>query len=121
MLIPDRPGNNRIDSIKNIVETGVVGLLFLVPGVNETFRINGVARLSVEPALLARFETNGQLPRSVIVVTVKEAFIQCSRALTRSELWNPERFVERSRLPSIGTILAAHTRGYVEAAAIDQG
>jgi PPOX class probable FMN-dependent enzyme len=119
LLLPDRRGNNRIDSLRNIVAHGSVGLLFLVPGVNETLRVNGRAHLSVDPALLERFVVDGKAPRSVIVVTVTEAFIQCARALVRSDLWNPEKRIDRSDLPSMGTILAAHTGGAVEAAAYD--
>jgi PPOX class probable FMN-dependent enzyme len=119
LLIPDRRGNNRVDSLRNIVETGAVGLLFMVPGVNETLRVNGRARLSTDPSLLDRFEVEGKLPRSVAVVTIEQAFMQCQRALVRSDLWNPERFVERSSLPSMGEILAAHTGGCVDPAAYD--
>jgi PPOX class probable FMN-dependent enzyme len=119
LLLPDRRGNNRIDSLRNIVESPPVGLLFMVPGANETLRVNGHAHLSIEPELLARFAVDGKEPRSVIVVTVTEAFIQCARALVRSDLWNPAKLIDRSSLPSMGTILAAHTKGFVEAAAYD--
>jgi uncharacterized protein len=119
LLIPDRRGNNRIDSLRNLVENPAVGLLFLVPGVNETFRVNGRAKISTDPALLARFAVAGKAPRSVLVVTVAEVFVQCARALLRSELWNPEKHIRRADLPSIGTILAAHTGGKVDAAAYD--
>ena len=119
LLLPDRRGNNRIDSLRNIVENPAVGLIFLVPGVHETFRVNGRARISVDPALLARFAVDGKAPKTVLVITVQEAFIQCARALVRSDLWNPARHVRRDELPSIGTILAAHTGGKVDAAAYD--
>jgi PPOX class probable FMN-dependent enzyme len=119
LLLPDRRGNNRIDSLRNIVENPAVGLIFLVPGVHETFRVNGRARISTDPALLARFAVDGKAPKTVLVITVQEAFIQCARALVRSELWNPARHVRRDELPSIGTILAAHTGGKVDAAAYD--
>ncbi|HEY0556334.1 MAG TPA: pyridoxamine 5'-phosphate oxidase family protein [Thermoanaerobaculia bacterium] len=119
LLLPDRRGNNRIDSLRNIVENPAVGLLFLVPGVHETFRINGRAQISVDPALLARFAVDGKPPKSVLIVTVLEAFVQCARALVRSDLWNPALHVRRADLPSIGTILAAHTGGKVDAAAYD--
>jgi PPOX class probable FMN-dependent enzyme len=114
LLYPDRPGNNRIDGLQNIVETGRIGLIFLVPGVRETLRINGSARISVEPELLARFAVNGKLPRSVTVIEVDEAFFHCARALIRSGLWDPARHIDRSELPSMGTILAAHTGGLVD-------
>jgi uncharacterized protein len=119
LLLPDRRGNNRIDSLRNIVENPAVGLIFLVPGVHETFRVNGRARISTDPALLARFAVDGKAPKTVLVITVQEAFIQCARALVRSDLWNPARHVRRDELPSIGTILAAHTGGKVDAAAYD--
>jgi len=119
LLLPDRRGNNRIDSLRNIVENPAVGLIFLVPGVHETFRVNGRARISTDPALLARFAVDGKAPKTVLVITVQEAFIQCARALVRSDLWNPARHVRREDLPSIGTILAAHTGGKVDAAAYD--
>jgi PPOX class probable FMN-dependent enzyme len=119
LLLPDRRGNNRIDSLKNVVENPAVGLIFLVPGVHETLRVNGRARISADPALLARFAVDGKEPRTVLVVTVQEAFIQCARALVRSELWNPARHVRRADLPSIGTVLAAHTGGLVDADAYD--
>jgi uncharacterized protein len=119
LLLPDRRGNNRIDSLRNIVESPPVGLLFMVPGANETLRINGNAYLSLDRELLERFAIDGKAPRSVIVVSVVEAFIQCARALVRSDLWNPEKLIDRATLPSMGTILAAHTRGYVDAAAYD--
>jgi PPOX class probable FMN-dependent enzyme len=119
LLLPDRRGNNRIDSLRNIVENPSVGLLFLVPGIHETFRVNGRAQISVDPALLARFAVDGKPPKSVLIVTVLEAFVQCARALVRSELWNPAHHVRRADLPSIGTILAAHTGGKVDAATYD--
>ena len=119
LLLPDRRGNNRIDSLRNIVENPAVGLIFLVPGVHETFRVNGRAQISADPALLARFAVDGKAPKTVLVITVQEAFIQCARALVRSDLWNPARHVRRDELPSLGTILAAHTGGKVDAAAYD--
>jgi len=119
LLLPDRRGNNRIDSLRNILASPAVGLIFLVPGVHETFRVNGRARISVDPALLARFAVDGKAPKSVLVVTVDEAFVQCARALVRSDLWNPARHVPRAELPSLGTILAAHTGGKVDAAEYD--
>jgi PPOX class probable FMN-dependent enzyme len=119
LLLPDRRGNNRIDSLRNIVENPAVGLIFLVPGVHETFRVNGRAQISTDPVLLARFAVDGKAPKTVLVITVQEAFVQCARALVRSDLWNPARHVRRADLPSIGTILAAHTGGKVDAAAYD--
>ncbi|WP_374444344.1 pyridoxamine 5'-phosphate oxidase family protein [Stella sp.] len=106
LLIPDRRGNNRIDSLRNVLADPRVGLLFLVPGVGETLRVNGRARISVDPALLARFAVDGRAPRSVMIVAVDTVFFQCSRALARSALWDPSRHVPRSALPSGGRILA---------------
>jgi uncharacterized protein len=120
LLIPDRRGNNRLDTLRNIVVNPRIGLLFLIPGVHETFRVNGEASLSRDPALLEQFEMKGALPRTVIVVRVKEAYVHCSRALVRADLWNPERHVPRESVPSMGEMLAAHTCGFVEAAAFDE-
>jgi PPOX class probable FMN-dependent enzyme len=119
LYLPDRRGNNRLDSLRNIVEHGAVGLLFLVPGVNETLRVNGRAHLSTDPELLARFAVDGKSPRSVIVVELVEAFMQCARALVRSDLWNPEKRIARTELPSMGTILEAHTKGAFDGATYD--
>ncbi|HTB48003.1 MAG TPA: pyridoxamine 5'-phosphate oxidase family protein [Acetobacteraceae bacterium] len=111
LLIPDRRGNNRIDSLRNIVNDPRVALLFLIPGVGETLRVNGRATISVAPGLLARFEFRGTLPRSVIVVAVESVYFQCPKALVRSELWNPEKHISRRSLPSTGTIIADITAG----------
>lgn len=122
LLLPDHRGNNRLDTLRNLLENPKVGLLFLVAGVNETLRVNGTATISTDPQLRER-SVRGQgstLPLTVIVIEVVEAFIQCSKALVRSECWNPERHVERGALPSLGTILAAHTGGVVDAAAYDR-
>ncbi|MGH3090259.1 MAG: pyridoxamine 5'-phosphate oxidase family protein [Rubrobacteraceae bacterium] len=119
LLIPDRAGNNRIDSLRNIVENPRVGLLFLVPGVTYTLRVNGTARLSVEPGLIEHFAVKGKAPRSVIVVSVEEAFTQCARALLRADLWNPDKLVGKGAVPSMGKMLAAHTKGGVEAGKYD--
>lgn len=119
LLIPDRAGNNRIDSLRNIVENPNVGLLFLVPGITYTLRVNGKAKLSVEPELIERFVMKGKTPRSVIVVSVEEAYAQCARAILRADLWNPEKFVGKTAVPSMGAMLAAHTSGGVEAGKFD--
>ena len=119
LLIPDRRGNNRIDSLRNIVEQPRVGLLFMVPGTNETLRVNGRAHLSIYPELLQSFAVDEKQPKCVIVVTLVEAFIQCARALVRSDLWNPEARINRSELPSMGAILESHTCGVVDGATYD--
>lgn len=113
LLIPDRRGNNRIDSLRNIVRDPRVALLFLIPGVGETLRVNGTARISAAPELVGRFPFRDTLPRSVIVVTAATVYFQCPKALVRSELWNPARHIARSDLPSTGTILADITAGTV--------
>ena len=120
VLIPDRRGNNRLDSLKNIVADPRVALLFLIPGVGETVRINGRAAISTDPALLERFPFRGTLPRSVIVVTAERVYFQCPKALVRSELWNPARQIDRKALPTTGTILADITAGKVGGAQYDQ-
>jgi PPOX class probable FMN-dependent enzyme len=120
LLIPDRRGNNRLDSLRNLVKNPALGLLFLIPGVNESFRVNGEAVLSRDPALTEQFVMQGQAPRTVIVVTVKEAYIQCSRALVRSDLWNPAKHPAPGSLPSMGTVMAKHTCGFVDAKAFDE-
>lgn len=107
LLIPDRRGNNRIDSLRNVLDDPKVALLFLVPGVGETLRVNGRAEISVAPDLLERFAVDGKPPRSVLVIKVETVFFQCSRALVRAELWNVDAQVPRKALPSAGTILAA--------------
>ncbi|HQT79593.1 MAG TPA: pyridoxamine 5'-phosphate oxidase family protein [Rhodopila sp.] len=113
LLIPDRRGNNRIDSLRNIIRMPQVALLFLIPGIGETLRVNGTAHISVAPHLIERFPYRGTLPRSVIVVHAERVFFQCPKALVRSELWNPDKHIPRSALPSTGTILAAITAGKV--------
>jgi PPOX class probable FMN-dependent enzyme len=120
LLIPDRRGNNRLDTLRNILRNPSVGLLFLVPGVNESFRVNGDAVISRDPALLERFVVDGKVPRTVLVVTVKEAYIHCSRALLRAGLWNPEKFAKPGSVPSFGTMMAAHTCGFVDAKTVDE-
>ena len=91
LLIPDRRGNNRLDTLRNIVHNPSVGLLFLVPGVQEAFRVNGEAVISRDPSLCERFSVEGKTPRTVLVVKVKEAYVHCSRALLRAGMWNPAK------------------------------
>jgi PPOX class probable FMN-dependent enzyme len=118
LMIPDRRGNNRIDTLQNIVRNPRVGLLFLMPGRAETFRVNGDAVISRDPELLASFAVDGKAPRTVLVVTVKEAYIHCSRAIVRADLWNPAKF--GPAVPSFGAVLAAHTAGFVDGPALDE-
>src|ERR1700760_4406501 len=120
LLIPDRRGNNRIDSLRNIVRDDRVALLFLIPGVGETLRVNGRAMISVAPELIERFPFRGTLPRSVIVVAAERVYFQCPKALVRSELWNPEKLIDRKSLPSTGTILADITKGMLDGVEYDR-
>src|ERR1700754_2151967 len=107
LMMPDRRGNNRIDSLRNIVRDSRVALLFLIPGSGTTLRINGRAQVSVDPKLLASFEVDRKAPRTVIVMTVGEIYFQCARAIVRSDLWNPDRHVDPKTLPTPGQILAS--------------
>jgi uncharacterized protein len=113
LLLPDRRGNNRVDTLRNILRDDRIALLFLIPGVGETLRVNGRATISVAPALIERFPFRGTLPRSVIVVRAEQVYFQCPKALVRSELWNPAKHISRRALPSTGTILADITAGKV--------
>ena len=105
LLLPDRPGNRIADTLRNLLADPRIALLFLVPGVGDTFRVNGTAVVVDDRELLAPSALNGQVPKLGILVTVEEAYTQCSKALVRSDLWNPERHVDRSELPSSGAIL----------------
>jgi PPOX class probable FMN-dependent enzyme len=120
LALPDRRGNNRIDSLRNIVRDPRVSLLFLVPGVGETLRINGRAAVSAEPALLDSFIVDGKAPRSVVLVTIESVYFQCTKALVRSKLWDASRHVERKHLPSAGDILAAISKGAFDGATYDR-
>ena len=105
LLIPDWPGNNRLDTLMNIEANPEVGLLFLIPGFNESLRVNGVADVSLDPSLLARWDVNGKHPRSVLRVSVREAFLHCGKAILRSKLWDETARVDRSALPPYGQML----------------
>jgi PPOX class probable FMN-dependent enzyme len=107
LLLPDRPGNKLADTLTNLLEDDRIALLFLIPGVNDTFRVNGHARVVDDPGLLADSEVEGKVPQLGILVTVEEAYTQCPKALLRSDLWNPERHIDRSELPRSGEILRA--------------
>lgn len=107
LLLPDRRGNNRIDSLRNVLHDPELALLFLIPGIGEALRVQGLGRISTAPDLLARFEFEGKLPRSVLVIEVKRVFFQCARAIKRSGLWDPASRIERDSLPSTGAILQA--------------
>jgi PPOX class probable FMN-dependent enzyme len=107
LLIPDRPGNRLADSLRNILANPHVGLLFVVPGIGDTFRVNGRARLVTDEELLAGSEVEGKAPKLGILVEIDECYTQCSKALIRSDLWNPDNHVDRAELPSSGEILRA--------------
>ena len=109
ILLPDRRGNNRADSLTNVLENPHVGMLFMIPGVDETLRLNGRAKLTTDPAMLEPLAVNGRVPRSGLVVEVEEVFLQCTKALVRSRLWADETRVDRkAALPSFGQMLADH-------------
>ncbi|MEA2838560.1 MAG: uncharacterized protein QOD89_3110 [Bradyrhizobium sp.] len=111
ILLPDRSGNNRIDSFRNILEgSGQLQLIFLVPGIDETLRVGGTGKLSAEPGLLASMEEFGKLPRAVLSIAVREAYFHCGKALMRSKLWSPETKVDRAALPSISQIIHEQTK-----------
>jgi hypothetical protein len=120
LLIPDRRGNNRIDSLRNIIADPRVALLFLIPGIGETLRVNGRATISAAAKLLERFEMSGKAPRSVVIIAVESVFFQCSRALVRGDVWNPEKRLPRSALPSTGAMLAALSEEPFEAEPYDR-
>jgi PPOX class probable FMN-dependent enzyme len=107
LMLPDRRGNNRVDSLRNIVRDPRVALLFLVPGAGNTLRVNGHAHLTTDPDVLASFAVTGKSPRSVIVIAVQAVYFQCARAIVRSDLWNPGNHVSGGALPSAGKMLAA--------------
>lgn len=109
LLIPDWPGNNRLDTLMNIEANPQVGLLFLIPGFTESLRVNGVAEISLDAALLERWTVNGKHPRSVLRVTVREAFLHCGKAILRSKLWDESAKVDRSALPTYGQMLKDQT------------
>jgi hypothetical protein len=113
LLIPDRRGNNRIDSLRNLIHDPRVALLFLIPGCGETIRVVGRAKISTDPALAQSFVMEGKTPRCVLVIAVERVFYQCAKAIVRSKLWDPATRIERASLPSSGTILAGITGGKV--------
>jgi PPOX class probable FMN-dependent enzyme len=113
LMMPDRRGNNRTDSLRNIIRDPRLALLFLIPGSGTTLRVNGRAQLSTDAELLSSFAVDGKPPRSVVVIHVDSVYFQCARAIVRSDLWNPSKQVEASCLPTAGQILAALTESRV--------
>lgn len=105
VAIPDRPGNNRLDTLKNLLANPQIGLIFMLPGMDETARVNGVARLSVAPELLESMAVDGKKPTCAIVVEVREAYLHCAKAFRRSKLWDPATRVERSVMPSLASMI----------------
>lgn len=120
LLLPDRRGNNRIDSLRNIVSDPRLALLFLIPGFGGTLRVNGRGRISAQSGLLESFAVEGKPPRSVLIVDVQSVYFQCARAVMRSELWNPQHHVDPKTLPSAGQILSAITAARVGGEAYDK-
>ena len=121
VLIPDRRGNNRLDTLRNLVRDPRISLLFLIPGVGETLRINGHTDIVTDPALCASFTMQGKIPTSVLVITVERVYFQCQKALVRSRLWSAEAQIPRSALPSTGQILEARSQGDFDGAEYDRG
>ena len=120
VLIPDRRGNNRVDALRNLVRDPRISLLFMIPGIGSTMRINGTAEIVVDPELNASFAMHGKLPRCVLVVTVDRIYPQCPKALIRSRLWSPDSHVDRSELPSAGEMIAALSKGTIDGAEYDK-
>ncbi len=121
VLIPDRRGNNRLDTLRNLVQDSRISLLFLIPGVGETLRINGRAEIVTEPELRASFTMQGKVPTSVLVVTVDRIYFQCQKALVRSHLWQQDAQIPRSDLPSTGQMLEALSQDGFDGAEYDHG
>ncbi|HLW27954.1 MAG TPA: pyridoxamine 5'-phosphate oxidase family protein [Kiloniellales bacterium] len=111
LLIPDRPGNRRLDSLSNLLENPGVGLLFMIPGMNETLRVNGRGRIVTDPETLAAMIVQEKPPLSALLVEVEAAYLHCGKALIRSRLWSPDAQVDRKSLPSLGKILADQIKG----------
>jgi uncharacterized protein len=108
LLLPDRPGNNRLDSLTNLTERPDVGLLFMIPGVDETLRVNGAAELRTDPDLVERFQVGRRPPAIVLAITVRQAYLHCAKALMRSRLWDPDARIDRTELPTMGEMMRDH-------------
>lgn len=111
MILPDRVGNNRLDNAINFLENPRIGMLFLVPGMGETLRVNGLARITDDRRLLEPLAVQDKVPVTGLLIEVREAFVHCAKALHRSDLWNPERHIDRNELPSYATMLVDHCEG----------
>jgi PPOX class probable FMN-dependent enzyme len=121
LLVPDRRGNNRIDTLRNLVHDPRVALLFLIPGCSETLRVMGRASICADPALAQQFVMEGKTPRTVLVIAVEQIFYQCAKAIVRSKLWDASRHIDRKTLPTAGSILAELTGGKLGGAEHDRG
>lgn len=119
LMVPDRRGNNRIDSLRNIVRDPRVALLFLIPGIGTTMRVNGRAHLSTDEELCASFAMEGKNPKCVVVITVERAYTQCQKAIVRSRLWDPEMHVAKSELPTVGEMMERLSNGEFDGKAYD--
>jgi PPOX class probable FMN-dependent enzyme len=111
LAIPDRPGNNRIDGFRNIIRDPRIALLFLIPGVGETLRVNGRASISIDPELMQSFAVNGKLPRCVLIIHIETIYFHCAKAIVRSKLWDESTKIDRKSLPSTGSIIAELSEG----------
>jgi PPOX class probable FMN-dependent enzyme len=120
LLLPERRGNNRIDSLRNVLSDPRVALLFLIPGTSETLRVNGTATISTDPALLDRFAMEGKLPKCVLVIVVETVFFQCARAIQRAKLWQTETWQTKHPVPTPGAILQALTDSQIDGATYDR-
>ncbi len=120
LLLPERRGNNRVDSLRNLIVDSRVALLFLIPGVGETLRVNGSATISIQPELLTRFSVDNKPPKCVLIIKVERVFFQCARAIQRSKLWQPLNEKTKPNVPSAGTILAALTDQKIDGKQYDQ-
>lgn len=121
IAIPDRPGNNRLDTWENVIVNPVVGLLFLIPGMDETLRINGAARITADQGLRERLAAEGRLPATVMIVSIRAVYMHCAKAFMRSELWKPATWPDRASLPTLGQILKDQLASTDPAEAIDRG
>jgi uncharacterized protein len=119
LMIPDRRGNNRLDSLRNIVQDDRIALLFLIPGIGETMRVNGRARLSTDPDLCTSFAIEGKTPKCVIVIQVERCYTQCQKALVRSRLWDASQHLKRSDLPTVGEMMKRISNGTFDGEAYD--
>jgi len=121
VMIPDRPGNNRLDTLSNMMTNPEVGLIFFIPGVEETVRLNGRARIVTDGANLAVFEVNGKAPRAAILIDVREAYLHCAKALKRSKLWEEDYRIDRGDLPTLGKMVSDQINGEISVEDADAG